>query len=549
LIVDVLMIRLRRWSQERAAALGISRRRLVASALGYGYAVIGVFAMSVVIALILSSGQIAKVSPLYIIVVLWAAARFGRGPAIVSSLFAFVVYDFFFTEPFHEFTIKDPEEWLSLLVFLVTAVISAQMAGNERLRTQQAERREHEAVLLFDTLRLLSAPDIDVALRALAERLRTELHVGAVRIDLAIGAEAHSASAGDPDALSVIEPRYDRPLALMQGGREPTAGRAGAPGRWIRVLPPRRELPFELSGRWQRYVVPVRVGDRSVGSLVLTRESDGTAFGPLENRFLAVIVTQLGILVQRGELAHAATEAELLRQASELKSALLNAVSHDLRTPLASIMASAGSLRQRNVRWSDQDREAFAREIEQESDRLNRIVSNLLDLSRIEAGVLQPAKEMHDIRGLIDDVVGRVGTRSGRTIAVDVPADLPPIPLDYVEIDQVLTNLIENALKYGGSDAVEVHVRRDGSELQIEVADRGPGISQAALPRLFEPFFRASSHTPMPAGLGLGLAVAKGLVEAHGGRIRVENREPHGARFVFTLPLATAEPPRVEATA
>lgn len=230
-------------------------------------------------------------------------------------------------------------------------------------------------------------------------------------------------------------------------------------------------------------------------------------------------------------------EAEILRRTDELKTALLNAVSHDLRTPLASIIASAGSLRQTDVQWTEPERQEFAQAIEEEAHRLNQIVGNLLDVSRIEAGNLRPSKDWYDVGALVDDVLGRLRPLTAEhQLVVDVPEDLPPVRLDYVEIDQVLS--IENAAKYT-APGTDIHVSagvEDGM-MRVEVADRGPGIPAATLARLFEPFYRVDTGGPQPRGTGLGLAVARGLVEAHGGRIWAENQGVGGARFVFTLPL------------
>jgi two-component system sensor histidine kinase KdpD len=256
---------------------------------------------------------------------------------------------------------------------------------------------------------------------------------------------------------------------------------------------------------------------------------------------LNAIAGEAALAVHRAELAQAAAHAEALRVADELKSALLNAVSHDLRTPLASIIASAGSLQQTDVKWTDEERMAFAEAIEQEARRLDRLVGNLLDLSRIESGSLRPDKGWYDLAALVGEVLGRLKPVTAQhVVSVNLAEDLPPIPLDYIEIDEVLTNLVENATKYTPPES-EIAVsasQADGSVL-VEVADRGPGIPAVAMSRIFDPFYRVEGSRAR--GTGLGLAVARGLVEAHGGKIWVENREDGGAKFAFTLPLSDAE--------
>jgi two-component system sensor histidine kinase KdpD len=250
------------------------------------------------------------------------------------------------------------------------------------------------------------------------------------------------------------------------------------------------------------------------------------------------------VAVDRERLRGEATEADVLRRTSELKSALLNAVSHDLRTPLAAIIASAGSLRQADVTWSAEDRADFAESIELEAERLNRIVSNVLDLGRIEGGALRPARDWHDPALLLADVVERMRAHAqGTELVLELPDDLRPILLDPVEIDQVASNLIENAIRHAPpGTAVTVAGCTDDEGLRVSIADSGPGVAASAVARVFEPFYRSSSDA-RSAGSGIGLAVARGLVAAHGGRIWIEGREGGGACFTFVIPSPRAPEP------
>jgi len=237
-----------------------------------------------------------------------------------------------------------------------------------------------------------------------------------------------------------------------------------------------------------------------------------------------------------------AAEAEILRRTDELRTALLHAVSHDLRTPLSTIIAGAESLLEEDVKWTEDDRREFAQSIYTEARRLNRIVGNILDLSRIEAGSLCPQKEWHDLAALVDDAVGRLRLLlAAHPVAVDVPENLPPVELDYVQIDQVLSNLLENAARHTPEGTpITVSARLEKEEVRVEVRDEGPGIPPEVLPRLFRPFSRVEMPGARPASVGLGLAIARGLVEAHGGRIWVQSRPGRGACFTFTLPLSVA---------
>jgi two-component system sensor histidine kinase KdpD len=290
-------------------------------------------------------------------------------------------------------------------------------------------------------------------------------------------------------------------------------------------------------------IVPVRVGDRRLGALLFTHGKE--PFTESEDRLLSAAAGQIGLALERERLDKEATEAEILRRTDQLRAALLSAVSHDLRTPLATIMASAGSLRQKDVAWTDEERDGFAEAIEEEAEHLNHLVGNLLDISRIEGGSLKPQMTWHDLEPLVEDVLDRLApvTRQHR-LQVSIPADLPTLWLDPVEIGEVLYNLVENAAKYSPAGAeISISARRDGAIVRMDVSDRGPGIPLAAMPHLFDPFYRVIDGKPRPQGLGLGLAIVKGLVEAHGGRVWAENRAGTGARFTFTLPIREAPVP------
>jgi len=267
----------------------------------------------------------------------------------------------------------------------------------------------------------------------------------------------------------------------------------------------------------------------------------GPASGSWTRRTDALVQTalaQAAAAVERAMLRRAAGEAEVLRRSDELKTALLHSVSHDLRTPLAAIKAATAALGDEAL--SGEERRAFAELIEREVDRLNRLLGNFLDLSRIEAGAVRPRREIYSLGPLVDDVVSRLAPRApDHPVHVEIPDDLPPVPLDYVQVDQVLTNLIENALQHTppGTEVGVTAERADGV-VRVTVADRGPGVPPGTVERIFDKFYRmAEGDGRAGAGSGLGLAVARGLVEAHGGRAWAEPRPGGGLAVRFTLPL------------
>lgn len=489
----------------------------------YTLALAAVAAVTVLVGLVLERTRTGNLSMLYLFAVLTSAVLFGRGPAIAASVAAFLSYDFFFVEPVHHFTIADPAEYVALMLFLVTAVVTGTLAALQRDRAREAEARRGEAVVLYDVARLLSEPDVNAAFPRIAERLANELHLDAVVLQ---GPAEVQLTHGETGAVAALtRSGSTRMLSGAAGDRSP---------RWIRLIGPYRGRRRDEGGT---HAVPVMARDARIGTLLVHREDGAAGFGPTDDRLLSTVGTQLGHAIERAELARVSLDAEILREADTLKSALLDAVSHDLRTPLASILTAAGSLRQSDVRWSDDERRELLDVIERQAERLDRLVGNLLDLSRIESGVFHPRKAWYDVGALVDDVVGRLRPiTAAHVVIVRIADDLPPVELDYVEIDQVLTNLLENAVKYApaGSE-IELRARAAAGTLTIEVADRGPGIPEGESARIFEPFQRIRRGDGS-SGTGLGLAVARRLVLAHGGRIDVAPRRGGGSRFVVTLP-------------
>jgi two-component system sensor histidine kinase KdpD len=497
--------------------------------LPYAGALAVVLVASALIAGVRATGlNIGNVSILYLPSVLLAAVRFGRGPAIAASIGAFALYDLLFVEPRFQIDVADPQEWIALLLLLLAAVVTGQVASDQRVRASEAERREREAILLYDVTRLMADPDLDRALHDVAERARRELGLAGVAIELTDGI-ARRVATGDERAQALL--RGVDVARTVAPGRAPTGEERGGPVRVVRMVPPYtgRAATAALSS------IALLAQGRRVGTL-LALASGSRATSPDEDRVLAAVAAQIGSAIERDTLRHDAAEAEVLRRADEAKDVLLNAVSHDLRTPLASVLAAASSLRQHDVQWSDDEHEQFLASIETETRRLDRIVGELLDLSRVEAGALRPRRDWYDVGTLVEDVVGRLApAMTDHPIAVRVPDDLPPASLDHVQIDQVLSNLIENAANYSPSGTgIEVAVRPEAGSMRFEVRDHGSGIPENERERIFRPFERRARADGR--GVGLGLAVAKAFVEAHGGRIWVEGPDDGGSRFVFRVP-------------
>jgi two-component system sensor histidine kinase KdpD len=288
----------------------------------------------------------------------------------------------------------------------------------------------------------------------------------------------------------------------------------------------------------------LRSGQRDFGRMRVGRRSDGWPLSPSDRRLLNAVARHAALAIERGRLAHEARDTRLLRDSDALKSTLLSAVSHDLRTPLAGIKALATALLPNESPQSgwmalepEVVREAL-QGINEETDRMTRLVNDLLDLSRIEAGVLRPSREPVLVPDLIDDTLQRLTTTlTGHPVRRQVPEELPVARLDYVQMQQVLANLLENAARYSPAGTpITVGTAVSGSTLELWVADHGPGVPEGQRERVFDRFYRLEHHETEPHGTGMGLAISRGLVHGHGGRLWVEETPGGGATFRVELP-------------
>jgi two-component system sensor histidine kinase KdpD len=474
----------------------------------------------------------------YLLAVLGVSVLAGRAAGVTAAIGSVLALDLFTIEPRFSLTVTDPNEWIALTAFLVVALVTSALASVQRERILDAESRAQEARLLHDLTDLLAWKSFGDALAAVTERLQVELGAEAVRITVGTdGVPAEAAESGTTAGIAALR-ALPGSLTVLAEGQPASGSQSGAPGRWVRVLPPHRPhgvLPRNIAR------VAIRRGDEVVGHIQVQWRT-ATVPGHRQARLLDTAADQLAAAIERERLRDRALDAELFRRTSELRSALLDAVSHDLRTPLSAIIGSAGSMLQSDVAWSADERREFLETIMQEAGRLNRIVGNLLDLSRIQAGSLVPARDWHDPALVLHESLHRLGAAiREHVLDVDVPDDLPPVSIDPVEVDQVVANLVENAAKYAPTGTtIRVVARVEDGELRVSVEDEGPGVPEEALPNLFEPFYRGpTAHAG--GGSGVGLAVARGLVEAHGGVIAARNRDGRGARFSFRIPSQPLE--------
>jgi two-component system, OmpR family, sensor histidine kinase KdpD len=443
--------------------------------------------------------QIATVG--YLLPVVVSTLVWGLGPGIVAALAAFFAFNYYFIEPRFTLVVTRPQDLLVLAVFLATAVLLSQLLGRTRAALSAAQQREHEALRLYEFSTALAAQHTDGSIAHTVAQYALET-LQSDRVEVVVEAS------GDQASVSVYLP----PDRTTAPDRSPTT---------IAPLLTARGLQGEIRV-WL----------------------DRAALLPAEDRLLKTFATQGALALERSRLARSAARAQVAEESDRLKTALLSSVSHELRTPLAAIKAAVTSLRSGTI-----DRQSIARDellatIEEETDQLNTLVGNLLDMSRIEAGALKPQRAWNDLEEIVGAAVARLkqAARHHR-LEIALPDDLPLIPVDFVQIQQVFINLISNGLKYSpeGTIVRMEAQRRDPDMVVVRVINHGPPIPEEHLDRIFDKFYRVTAADRV-TGTGLGLSICKGIVEAHGGRIWAENL-PDGLAFNFTLPLQVKDMP------
>jgi two-component system, OmpR family, sensor histidine kinase KdpD len=473
----------------------------------------------------------AHIALAFLLVVLAASAREGRFVGMIVSLVSFLAFNFFLIPPFHTFRVADPLDWGVLGAFLITGGVAAQLLHREQRATLAAERRARE----IDRLAALGAESLSVAraddaVDSIARVIRSELPVD--RADILLTSDLNFAESLSRD---VEEERgaaggelVDRVLRDQQVMGVRASGALFTPPTGSTLA---SVLPY--AGDVVQLIVPLRVRERALGVLWLSNR-EGLAFQEPRASFAEALAYYAALAAERARLAEEAAQVEALREADRLKDAVLASLSHDLRTPLTSIRATAAELRAEG-----EERGAI---IEEESERLNRLVTDLLDLSRLRAGSLHTELEVNAAEDLLGAALQRVaGIPGGSDVQVRLPAgEIPLGRFDFVHALRALTNLVENALRYS-PESVEIEVMDDEGGLRFRVLDRGPGVPLEDRERVFEPFFRSASASPLH-GTGLGLAIADSLARAQGGSITYRDRPGGGSIFELILEAVHPEP-------
>lgn len=487
-------------------------------------------AATIVVGVLQDIFDVPNPSALFLVAVVATAIVSGTWGAMIAAIASFVLYNFLFIDPRYTLVVARPGELLNLLLLLFAGFVVGQLTALQRSRTELALAREREATALFQVSRELATRESTPAvLPTISRILRDE--AGMDRVWVSLGADdARERAAADTD------PDRPRPGPGLHEVLQRMPG--DAPARWVRVH--QTGVRSRSTTDVQVHRVRMRAGDDAYGSVWSTRDRRRGEPSRSETRLLAAAADQIGQALRQDRLAAEAQAAEIARQSDALKSALLQSVSHDLRTPLATIRAAAGTLLP-GVGLSEADQRESAEAIDREVEYLNRLVTNLLDLSRIEAGALRAERDVFELDDLVGRTVERLRTRiAGRPVELELVA--PPVVVDPVFLDEAVTNAIENALKYTPEGtAIRIRASRpDGAAaVRLTVEDAGPGVPEATLTRIFDKFYRVpGGASGSRSGTGIGLAVVKGLVEAMGGSVTARRSDLGGLAIDLDLPVA-----------
>jgi two-component system sensor histidine kinase KdpD len=456
----------------------------------------------------------------YLLSVVLAAVYLGRGPAIMNSFLSVAAFDFFFVPPYFTMVVSDTEYLLTFFGLLVVGLIISQLTAQVREQANTAQRREAQAAALYELGRDLT---VTAGLDAVAKIIIS--HIGEtfnreVAIFLPAGStlKVFVASPG----LAVTDNEVAVAGWVFHHGQ--------IAGRGTDTLP---DAPMRCQ--------PLKTARGVIGVLGIKPSDTSSYLSPDQRRTLDIFANQIALAIERVRLVEQARQAELLEATEKLQTALLNSISHDLRTPLVSITGALSSLEEGPV-MDAEVQHGLIQTAREEAHRLNRLVGNLLDMTRLEAGALRVHNEASDVEDLIGSTLEQFGSRlDDHPVSVDLPDDLPLVPMDFVLIEQVLLNIIDNALKYSPAGSpVEIRGRVERAYLEISVADRGVGIPAEDLLKVFDKFYRVQRPGNI-SGTGLGLSISKGIVEAHGGSIQAEHQPGGGTIISIKLPLERKE--------
>lgn len=463
--------------------------------------------------------DVQNIALVFLTAVLASAVTFGLRAALYSSLLSVFAFNFFFLPPYYSVTIADPENVVALFFFLVVALIASNLTASVRSQATVARNRAKTTEDLYRfSAKLAGIASLDDLMWTISSQVASMLKVRVV-LFLPENGSLELKSAWPPEDVAE------------------EADLAAAKWSWENNKPTGRGADT-LPGA-QRLFLPMRTGRGPVAVIGVDSDKIGPILSPDERRLLDALTDQAAIAIERINLANDVDRAARAAEHDQLRAALLTSISHDLRTPLASILGAADSLATL-PELAQSDRNDLLSTIQEEAERLNRFIANLLDMTRLESGALEPNTSLVDISEVVGSALRRAGKiLAGHHVETNIAHDLPMLALDEVLFEQVLFNLLDNAAKYApAGTTIGLRGWCDGAFVRLQVLDEGEGIPESELDRVFDKFYRVRKGDSQRAGTGLGLAICRGFVEAMGGTIEAGNREAGGAVFTITLPVS-----------
>jgi two-component system sensor histidine kinase KdpD len=467
--------------------------------------------------------DVANVSLVFLVAVLGSAVAWGLLPSLLACVLSVAAFNFFFLPPVQTLTIADPENIVALIVFAVVAVIASQLTARTRQQMIAARQRERTTAALYEFSRdLAGIGGLDDLLEMTVSRIAAMLRLRAAVL----------LPSGDALELRAVHP---------SGSAIDDASLSAARAAWRGNFPAGRSCGTIGNAEW--LFLPLRTDSGVLGVLGVAGGTPQRPFHGEDRQLFRALVDQAAVAIERVALARRLEAARVEAERERLLAALLASVSHDLRTPLASIVGAISSLRSYGGSYDAAVREELLATAQEEAERLDGFVGNILDLARLDSGAVEIRRGPVDLAEIVGTALRRMArVLAAHRIELDLPPDLPLLDADDVLLEQVLVNLFDNAAKYApAGTAVRIAARREGDRVAIEVADEGPGIPSPALARVFDKFYRAREGDRRRAGTGLGLAICRGFVAAMGGSIEARNAAGGtGAVLTATLPIRNA---------
>jgi len=463
--------------------------------------------------------SLPNLSMVFLLGVLASAVVWGLRASIYASLLSLLCYDVFFVPPLFTLTINRPEDVLALAAYLVVAILTSNLTGRARDQAEAARQGEVRTAALYSLSReIAAAGGLTEVLQAVVQQIAK--HLGASVVVLLPGENGLAASAAQPHGIELTETELGAATWAWEHNRPAGRGASTLPGE-----------------HW--YYQPLSTAKRSVGVLALRFEGTSTVLDPDRRRLLDTMAGQAAVAIERARLSHDIEEAKLASERERLYGTLLSSISHDLRTPLASILGSATTLLEPDTEYDEKTRTDLLNTIREEAERLNRFVGNILDSTKLESGALKLNREWVELNDILGSALSRLTQAlAPHDVKIDLAPGLPLLRLDFVLVEQVFINLLDNAAKYSPPESpIRIRARRRDDRVEVEIEDEGIGIPENDLKKIFDKFYRVERGDRQMAGSGLGLSICRGIIEEHGGRIDAVSPASNGKGTIFTIVL------------